>query len=111
MPCGTGMIAPPTIYFLDATLASAFVARWCEAAEGVLRARTDAPAKRSGQVCTGRREPADPAPVQFVEGRYDIIGTERPRGSYIWSAPRLPNLASIELVIRRLARPGKAARS
>ena len=41
-----------SIYFLDATLASAFVARWCagykvEAAEGVLRVRTDDPAART----------------------------------------------------------------
>jgi hypothetical protein len=40
-----------SIYFLDATLASAFVARWCagykvETAEGVLRIRTDEPAAR-----------------------------------------------------------------
>src|SRR5882672_7340848 len=39
------------IYFLDATLASAFVARWCagykiETAEGVFRVRDDAPEKR-----------------------------------------------------------------
>jgi hypothetical protein len=41
-----------SIYFLDATLASAFVARWCagykiETAEGVFRVRTDEPAARS----------------------------------------------------------------
>jgi hypothetical protein len=41
-----------SIYFLDATLANAFVARWCvgdkvEAAEGVFRIRTDAPAART----------------------------------------------------------------
>jgi len=41
-----------SIYFLDATLASAFVARWCagykvEAAEGVFRVRTDDPAART----------------------------------------------------------------
>ena len=39
------------IYFLDATLASAFVARWCaasrvEVAEGAFRVREDAPAVR-----------------------------------------------------------------
>ena len=39
------------VYFLDATLASAFVARWCagykiETAEGVFRVRDDAPEKR-----------------------------------------------------------------
>jgi hypothetical protein len=41
-----------SIYFLDATLSSAFVARWCagykvETAEGVFRVRTDEPALRS----------------------------------------------------------------
>ena len=41
-----------SIYFLDATLASAFVARWCagykiETAKGVFRVRTDEPAARS----------------------------------------------------------------
>jgi len=41
-----------SIYFLDATLASAFVARWCagykiETAEGVFRARTDEPTART----------------------------------------------------------------
>ena len=40
-----------SIYFLDATLASAFVARWCagykvETAEGVFRIRTDEPTAR-----------------------------------------------------------------
>jgi len=40
-----------SIYFLDATLASAFVAWWCagykvETAEGVFRVRTDEPAAR-----------------------------------------------------------------
>ena len=41
-----------SIYFLDATLASAFVARWCagykvETAEGVFRVRADEPATRT----------------------------------------------------------------
>jgi hypothetical protein len=41
-----------SIYFLDATLASAFVARWCagyktETAEGVFRVRTDEPTART----------------------------------------------------------------
>ena len=41
-----------SIYFLDATLASAFVARWCAGykiatAEGVFRVRTDEPAART----------------------------------------------------------------
>jgi hypothetical protein len=40
------------IYFLDARLASAFVARWCagykvEAAEGVFRVRADEPVPRT----------------------------------------------------------------
>jgi hypothetical protein len=43
----------PGHYFLDATLASAFVARWCagykvETAEGVFRVRTDEPTPRIG---------------------------------------------------------------
>src|ERR1700730_10638169 len=42
-----------SIYFADATLASAFVARWCagykvETADGVFRVRTDEPAARTG---------------------------------------------------------------
>jgi hypothetical protein len=41
-----------SIYFADATLASAFVARWCagykvETAEGVFRVRDDEPAART----------------------------------------------------------------
>jgi hypothetical protein len=41
------------VYFSDATLASAFVARWCrgyavETAEGAFRVRDDAPALRRG---------------------------------------------------------------
>jgi hypothetical protein len=41
-----------SIYFADATLASAFVARWCagykvETADGVFRVREDEPAARS----------------------------------------------------------------
>ncbi len=40
-----------SVYFLDATLASAFVARWCagykvETAKGVFRVRADEPATR-----------------------------------------------------------------
>jgi len=42
-----------SIYFLDPTLASAFVARWCasykvETAEGVFRVRADEPTPRVG---------------------------------------------------------------
>jgi hypothetical protein len=42
-----------SIYFLDASLANAFLARWwagnkAEAAEGVFRIRTDRPAPRTG---------------------------------------------------------------
>ena len=42
-----------SIYFLDATLASAFVARWCAASRietdgGVFRLRDDEPAPRIG---------------------------------------------------------------
>src|SRR5258705_2779980 len=44
-----------SIYFLDATLASAYVARWCagyrvETAGGVFRLRTDEPAARNRTV-------------------------------------------------------------
>ena len=44
-----------SIYFLDPTLASAFVARWCagykvEAAEGVFRVRANEPTPRIGTV-------------------------------------------------------------
>jgi hypothetical protein len=42
-----------SIYFLDATIASAFVARWCagykvETAEGAFRVRQDNPERRIG---------------------------------------------------------------
>jgi hypothetical protein len=42
-----------SIYFIDATLASAFVARWCAASRietegGVFRIRDDEPAERIG---------------------------------------------------------------
>jgi len=42
-----------SIYFANATLASAFVARWCagskvETARGVFRVREDEPAPRTG---------------------------------------------------------------
>jgi len=42
-----------SVYFLDATLASAFVARWCagyrvETADGVFQVREDEPAPRIG---------------------------------------------------------------
>src|SRR5215472_13266308 len=47
-----------SVYFADAPLASAFVARWCvgsktEMAGGVFQVREDEPAPR---VCTGRRD-------------------------------------------------------
>jgi hypothetical protein len=50
-----------SIYFADATLASAFVARWCvgskvEATGGVFRVREVEPAPRVGRGCTGRSE-------------------------------------------------------
>jgi hypothetical protein len=52
-----------SIDFADATLASAFVARWCigsrvETAGGVFRVREDEPAPRVGPGCTGRPEAA-----------------------------------------------------
>jgi hypothetical protein len=50
-----------SIYFADATLASAFVARWCvgakvETAEGVFRCARMSWRHGSGPGCTGRRE-------------------------------------------------------
>jgi hypothetical protein len=55
IPSGTRGVLNDTmsIYFLDATLASVFVARWCamarvEAADGVFRIREDEPAPRVG---------------------------------------------------------------
>jgi hypothetical protein len=50
-----------SIYFADATLASAFVARWCvrakvETAGGVLQVREDEPEPRAGWSCTGHPE-------------------------------------------------------
>ena len=50
-----------SIYFIDPTLASAFVARWCagykvEAAEGVFRVCVDEPMPGSGRGFIGRRE-------------------------------------------------------
>jgi hypothetical protein len=49
-----------SIYFADATLASAFVARWCavskvETASGVFQVREDEPARGSERGCIGRR--------------------------------------------------------
>jgi hypothetical protein len=53
-PSGMGGVLNDAVslYFLDATLASAFVARWCagykvETAEGVFRIRTDEPRART----------------------------------------------------------------
>jgi hypothetical protein len=50
-----------SIYFADATLASAFVAGWCagsrvETAGGVFRVREDKPAPRTGVGYIGRHE-------------------------------------------------------
>ena len=50
-----------SIYFADATLASAFVARWCaghkvEAAGGVFQVRENEPRLRSELRCTGHHE-------------------------------------------------------
>jgi hypothetical protein len=55
-----------SIYFLDATLASAFVARWCvdykvETAEGVFRVGPINRRRGLERDCTGRREPQTPA--------------------------------------------------
>ena len=48
-----------SIYFIDAALASAFVARWCAASKietegGLFRIRDDELAPRIGRGCTGR---------------------------------------------------------
>jgi hypothetical protein len=53
-----------SIYFLDTTLAGAFVARWCagyrvETAGGVFQVRDDDPAPRVGTGCTGHRDCED----------------------------------------------------
>lgn len=63
MPSGVRGALNDTLsnYFLDASLANAFVARWCagnkaEAAEGVFRIRTDTPAPRTGAM---HRTPRD----------------------------------------------------
>ena len=50
-----------SVYFADATLASAFVARWCaeskvETTGGLSQVREDEPAPRVGRGCIGRRE-------------------------------------------------------
>jgi hypothetical protein len=52
---------PLSIYFTDATLASAFVARWCvgakvETAGGVFQVREDELEPRVGSGCTGHPE-------------------------------------------------------
>jgi len=49
------------VYFLDATIPSAFVARWCatrrvEILDGVYRVRDDEPTPRIGTVPIGRPE-------------------------------------------------------
>ena len=56
-----------SLYFADATLASAFVARWCvgpkvETAGGVFQVRRMNRRRGSGRGCIGRRE-GRPAPV------------------------------------------------
>ena len=50
-----------SLYFVDPTLASAFVARWCGGSKAetggvVFQIREDEPVARVGRVCTGRRE-------------------------------------------------------
>jgi hypothetical protein len=60
-----------SIYFPDATLASAFVARWCvgakvETAGSVFQVREDEPAPRVGSVWTGRRERGDQSTSQAM---------------------------------------------
>jgi hypothetical protein len=67
-PSGTrgALNDPLSIYFVDATLANAFVARWCvgagvEATGGVFQVREDEPVPRLG--ATMHREPAPPPKV------------------------------------------------
>jgi len=53
-----------SLYFADATLASAFVARWCagsksEAASDMFQVREDEPAPPVGACCTGHRDRPD----------------------------------------------------
>jgi len=50
-----------SLYFADATLARAFVARWCigskaDTADGVFQVREDEPAPGSGRGCIARRK-------------------------------------------------------
>ena len=72
-----------SIYFADATLASAFVVRWCvgskvDTAGGVFPVRQDEPSPRVGAGCIGRREPTRPTGVAAFENVFGvvIIGTE-----------------------------------
>jgi len=62
-----------SIYFADATLASAFAARWCqgskaETAGGVFQGREDGPAPRIEAGCTALLKPAfaSPTPVSAL---------------------------------------------
>jgi hypothetical protein len=56
-----------SVYFADATLAGAFVARWCagskvQTAGGVFQVREDNPAPRSGRGGIGRLDAFCPKP-------------------------------------------------
>jgi hypothetical protein len=62
-PSSTGGVVNDAlaVYFLDATIASAFVARWCatqsvKILDGVYRVRDDEPMPRIGTVPIGRPE-------------------------------------------------------
>jgi hypothetical protein len=83
-----------SIYFADATLASAFVARWCavskpETAGGVFQVRQDEPEPRVGQGCTGRRDSSLDLPTALVTGR-------APQRTPGWDHAQLPVFARYE---------------
>ena len=74
-----------SIYFLEATLASAFVARWCAASKvdadgGVFRFATMNRPRGSGRGCTGRLNPKILAPPGSDAQRRDETTRGRLRG-------------------------------
>jgi hypothetical protein len=89
-----------SIYFASATLARAFVARWCagskvETAGGVFQVREDEPAPRFATGCIGRRE-SDA--IAELNGCLRLISSSPPRPSLIAASPAsaLANNARLE---------------
>ena len=101
-----------SLYFADATLASAFVARWCvsskvETAGGVFQVRENEPAARVGWGCTGRREARRIALPALVHGsRRELKATRRPEAARCLPAAGYPALA---LPIVRIPRDSRLA--